>query len=435
MAFAWPVCATAGQIELGVGLAQPGLNPTFQPWAVGTTLRFGYQHPLAPRWAYIASVTHQRFLNDTSSTSTIKFSFPNDHADQRWQLWALDMGAQYYLTDAGSLRPYMRGTLGANFWDVKYLNGDAVTVTSGSGGRTDFSAQEVAMRGAFGVVHTAGAVGFALEVEGTYLTGLGADFSDATNDMRSHAILGLQFRLSYELGHSSGDIKVSSEPQPTGAAPVVVSEGEKDSDQDGVPDFVDRCANTPRAAQGWVDVEGCLLDSDKDGVADYLDSCRGSDARWPVDSTGCVKDSDGDGVPDSEDRCSRTPAGERVNSSGCPDYPPLKDTVVLRFDYAPGATQLKGPAQAQLELLVPQILYNPSTKISICGYTDNVGFPESNLALAQKRAQVVKEFLMSKGIPASQLIATGKGEAHPIASNNTAEGRKLNRRIEIAPAR
>ncbi len=401
-----------------------------QPWAVGTLFRLGYLHPLSNRWSFSGSGSYQRFLNDTSSTATIKFSFPNEHADQRWQLWALDVGVQFHFTNPGSFRPYARGTLGAAFWDVKYLNGDPVSVTTSSGGRTDFASQEVSLRGALGVVHTAGPMGYALEVEGMYLTGIGADFSQATDDMRSHGAVGVLLKISYDLGYSSAKIKVTtSEPAATTATAATAA----DADSDGVPDFVDRCPATPRAAKGWVDVDGCPLDSDRDSVPDYVDRCPGSDSRWRVDTLGCVQDSDGDGIPDSGDLCAGTLRGLRVDSSGCPDYPPINDTVVLRFEYASGATRLDAAAQAKLLELVPNIRFNPTKKLTICGYTDNVGATESNLALSQKRAQVVKEFLVAEGIPASQLVATGKGEARPVASNETTEGRALNRRIEIVP--
>jgi outer membrane protein OmpA-like peptidoglycan-associated protein len=431
LAFVLPPRARAGHVELGAGLAQPGLNATSQPWAVGTSFRLGYLHPLSSRWSFAASGTYQRFLNDTSSTSTIKFSFPNENADQRWELFVLDAGAQVSL-GSGALVPYVRGTAGAAFWNVEYLNGDPVRVTAESGAPADFAAQEVTLRGALGVTYAVSkTVGLSLELEGLYLTGLGADFSQATDDARSRGIGALEFKVSYDLGGSSGDVQIATSKAPAPpAAPVAAP---ADADQDGVPDPVDRCPATPEAAVGWVDVEGCPLDTDQDGVPDYEDRCPGSEARWPVDSAGCVADADLDGVADAADACPATPAGLRVDTAGCPDYPALTDTVVLRFEYASGGTQLNAAAQARLRELVPHILYNASVKISICGYTDNIGAVESNLALSQKRAQVVKDFLVSEGVPASQLQAQGKGEANQVASNDTQEGRALNRRIELVP--
>jgi outer membrane protein OmpA-like peptidoglycan-associated protein len=89
-----------------------------------------------------------------------------------------------------------------------------------------------------------------------------------------------------------------------------------DSDRDGVPDYLDKCPNTPFGVT--VDSKGCPLDSDGDGVPDYLDKCADTPAGMKVDSNGCVLDSDGDGVPDSKDICPGTPKGVQVDSLGCP---------------------------------------------------------------------------------------------------------------------
>ena len=65
------------------------------------------------------------------------------------------------------------------------------------------------------------------------------------------------------------------------------------------------------------------------------------------------------------------------------------------------------------------------------GHTDSVGTEEYNQALSERRAASVKNYLVSKGVPADQIIASGKGESAPVASNATREGRAQNRRVEI----
>jgi outer membrane protein OmpA-like peptidoglycan-associated protein len=92
---------------------------------------------------------------------------------------------------------------------------------------------------------------------------------------------------------------------------------ELDSDADGVPDVRDRCPNTPKGVQ--VDVNGCPLDSDGDGVPDYLDKCPATPQGTRVNADGCsTTDSDGDGIPDDLDRCGNTPKGVAVGPDGCP---------------------------------------------------------------------------------------------------------------------
>jgi len=70
-------------------------------------------------------------------------------------------------------------------------------------------------------------------------------------------------------------------------------------------------------------------------------------------------------------------------------------------------------------------------KAEITGYTDNVGQDATNLSLSQQRAYAIYSFLTSKGVPAARLSYAGLGEAKPVASNLTAEGREKNRRVEI----
>lgn len=89
-----------------------------------------------------------------------------------------------------------------------------------------------------------------------------------------------------------------------------------DADGDGVPDFRDRCPNTPAGVQ--VDQAGCPLDSDGDGIPDHLDECPSTADGVTVDARGCPLDSDGDGVPDHLDQCPNTPKGTQVDTRGCP---------------------------------------------------------------------------------------------------------------------
>ena len=68
--------------------------------------------------------------------------------------------------------------------------------------------------------------------------------------------------------------------------------------------------------------------------------------------------------------------------------------------------------------------------LEIAGYTDDTGNAQENVALSQRRADAVREALIKEGADPDMLIAKGYGSADPIASNDTAEGRFRNRRIE-----
>ncbi len=73
----------------------------------------------------------------------------------------------------------------------------------------------------------------------------------------------------------------------------------------------------------------------------------------------------------------------------------------------------------------------PDLKLEIDGYTDSTGTAQYNEVLSQKRAASVRDFLISQGVPVNNVMARGFGESDPIASNATAQGRQLNRRVEM----
>jgi OmpA-OmpF porin, OOP family len=74
---------------------------------------------------------------------------------------------------------------------------------------------------------------------------------------------------------------------------------------------------------------------------------------------------------------------------------------------------------------------HPDIKVEIAGYTDWIGSQEYNLKLSQRRADAVRTYLISKGVAADRMTAVGYGKENPIASNETDEGRAMNRRIEF----
>ncbi|MCS7086762.1 MAG: OmpA family protein, partial [Bacteroidia bacterium] len=87
-------------------------------------------------------------------------------------------------------------------------------------------------------------------------------------------------------------------------------------------------------------------------------------------------------------------------------------------------------SQAELERVSDALKVYAGT-VEIQGYTSSTGSQEYNLKLSRLRAEAVKNFLISKGVPASKMTTVGYGDRNPIASNDTPAGRALNRRIEI----
>ncbi|MFA4923180.1 MAG: OmpA family protein [Ignavibacteriaceae bacterium] len=212
-----------------------------------------------------------------------------------------------------------------------------------------------------------------------------------------------------------------------------------DTDGDGVPDYLDKCANTP--AKVKVDAKGCPLDTDGDGVPDYLDKCANTPAKVKVDANGCPLDSDGDGVPDYLDKCANTPMGVQVDADGCPVkketkvvIPPAeKETMVLSGDvsFETNKSKLSPKAFAALDEILITMKAHPNYKWEVGGYTDAKGSVAANKKLSQQRAQAVANYFVKKGVEKNNLKVVGYGKNNPIATNETVEGRSMNRRVEI----
>ena len=94
-------------------------------------------------------------------------------------------------------------------------------------------------------------------------------------------------------------------------------------------------------------------------------------------------------------------------------------------------TELKPGSITELDNIVRFLNENPTIKIQISGYTDNVGKPEDNLKLSTGRAVAVVNYLLAKNVKNERLSFKGYGEANPVTDNKTEEGRALNRRTEL----
>ncbi|GIX32644.1 MAG: hypothetical protein KatS3mg125_0600 [Lysobacterales bacterium] len=99
--------------------------------------------------------------------------------------------------------------------------------------------------------------------------------------------------------------------------------------------------------------------------------------------------------------------------------------------FAPGAAELKPEARANLHKVVEFIRQHPGKLVRIEGHTDATGNRNANLVLSRRRAESVRRALVEEGIEPERLEAVGLGQEHPVAPNDTAEGRAKNRRVEI----
>lgn len=85
----------------------------------------------------------------------------------------------------------------------------------------------------------------------------------------------------------------------------------------------------------------------------------------------------------------------------------------------------------EIDRLARYLKDNPTVQLEIVGHTDIIGSPSANLALSEQRAQIVLDAIVKKGVAKERLTSRGMGSSKPIAGNDTAEGRKRNRRVEF----
>jgi OOP family OmpA-OmpF porin len=202
----------------------------------------------------------------------------------------------------------------------------------------------------------------------------------------------------------------------------------KDDDSDGVPNYSDIETATPEGS--LVNSKGqALVDSDMDGIADAYDACPTEKGLF---STNGCKDSDNDGVADTKDNCPDK-AGSMANN-GCPEEKTTKTIINgqindVTFEY--DRYDLTNEAKSILDGVAEFMAMNPSTKLTINGHTDNSGGEINNKTLSMNRAEAAATYLQAKGVARTRITTKGFGKSMPKATNDTPEGKQMNRRVEL----
>lgn len=138
-------------------------------------------------------------------------------------------------------------------------------------------------------------------------------------------------------------------------------------------------------------------------------------------------DKDGDGIYDENDRCPNTEPGKKVDARGCPEILLTLHGINFNID----SSKILPDSESLLAHAVTALQDSVGVSVIIEGHTDSTAGYSYNQLLSERRAKTVLEYLVAHGIEKERLVAVGKGENSPIASNKTKEGRYQNRRVEL----
>ena len=117
-----------------------------------------------------------------------------------------------------------------------------------------------------------------------------------------------------------------------------------------------------------------------------------------------------------------------------PPPPPAPKHISLSadtyFDFDKATLKPQGKERVDAEI-IPPMKQHPELRALVEGYTDSIGSDAYNLRLSERRADAVRDYMVSQGIAGSRITTKGFGKANPVANNATREGRAKNRRVEI----
>ena len=141
-----------------------------------------------------------------------------------------------------------------------------------------------------------------------------------------------------------------------------------------------------------------------------------------------VTDGDADGVLDTMDMCPESAPGATVDVLGCEQ----DAAIVLRgVNFKTDSAELTDDSVAILDRVANTLVANPEIAVEVSGHTDSDGDDAYNKDLSQRRAETVMAYLTDNGVAADKMTAMGYGEERPMATNETTEGKALNRRVEL----
>lgn len=199
----------------------------------------------------------------------------------------------------------------------------------------------------------------------------------------------------------------------------------------------DKYATKEELASSINEIKDMLKDSDGDGIPDYLDTEPNTPIGARVDSRGKTIDSDGDGLPDHMDKCPFVPGP--TSTSGCPiqqvkeelDY--FKKAInegYVNVYYAFDSAKPLSYSSSSTSYVANFMKRNPNVNMEVKGYADELGSDDYNMKLSEKRAKAVYDILIASGVNASRLSYKGYGEDTSV-DKSSADARQMARRASF----
>ncbi len=419
-------------LRVELGAFQPTLNDSARQWLLSPQLGFDAQVMLQPRLGIVGSFRYVRFHNDSLNASLLEQD--REFANRRWSMITVGVGPKLYLGSRKSLTPYVTAQIAAVIWEIgRHPGGEKVVVEAADGGRTDFRAAEMGLSAELGVERLlADRVALSIAARFAYLTGLGADFAEWVDDTRSRAVMGISGGVAVHFGAPRKNlVEQSTKRERRNRSSRQVYELEDTKPSARQPSMSEVIEDPAGQNYPQIESQAAIADADQDGIADEVDRCPATRAGESVDSLGCPNDYDSDGVVDDLDVCPATPEHLPVDARGCPDRAKIFPRRIYHALFASGSSALRPQSLPAVDSVVTLLRMFQDVRVAVLGYTDAVGSDKANLELSQKRAEALREFFVAAGIESQRIMAVGRGESNPIASNQTRDGRGLNRRIEL----
>jgi OOP family OmpA-OmpF porin len=280
----------------------------------------------------------------------------------------------------------------------------------------------------------------------TSATGVVTDWKDVSGDDRNNTYIkeayipvgaGVKFKVSdrvaFNLGYTMHFIDSDNFDQ------VYAKATTKDKFSYGYAGLEFSLGSKSKPDLNWVNPLALMYDELKDpSLRQEVEALKTRVSNVEKSVEDLKKDTDGDGVSDQFDKCPGTPAGTAVDGSGCPLPAPVAATAsasnltgfeTIQFEF--NSSVLKTESYPTLDKL-SSVLRENGGKALVKGYASSEGTAAYNMKLSKDRANSVKTYLVNSGVNASAVSTKGLGEANPIASNDTEEGRIQNRRVETS---